>query len=132
MAASYEKTLAELPRERAAAIEQVDRTVDARTRSAIEQMDRAVDTRITSAIAQSAAAVAAERQHTLAAAEAGSRRLMDRMAILLTVVIAVGAVAIACVVYAFRRLSAKVAAAAAARETSPPAGPVSFSARDAR
>jgi hypothetical protein len=133
-AESYRRTIDEFPKERAALIEQTDRALDARVKALIEQtaaataverkaavdqvgdefsrrmttlvgqLSQQVDARSTGSLDHAARLVAGERERALADAEARSRRLVDRMTTRLIVVILVGAVIVACVAFAYRRL----------------------------
>ena len=140
MAASYERTLDEFPRERKAAIEQVDRAATTQVTAAIQQsaaalaterkaaieqagdeiakrvsaiLDRAardVDAQSKRSIDHAADIIARERAAALTDAENASRRLVDRMANRLILVICLGAVAVACVVLAYRKIVTRTVA----------------------
>jgi hypothetical protein len=146
LAASYERTLDELPKERAAAIEQLDQSVNRQLSAFIEQTFTALNTEraatvtqlgdefsggLQSAAGRLAADFDAQSTRTLdrmaeilarqqdqmsaslaahlAEADAASQRLIDRIAMRLLLVIVVGALAVACIAFAYRSLSARFA-----------------------
>lgn len=142
VATSYDRMLGEIPGERRAAIEQLDRvattqasalvdrtaTVLTAERTAaidqlgrqladnIDRLNRAVDAQREQSIDQTARLLAVERQQIsaeltahLAAVDAASQRLVDRAATRLFLVIAFGALAVACIAYVYRRLTVRLA-----------------------
>jgi hypothetical protein len=145
-AASYERTLDELPKERAAAIEQLDHAVARQASAFIDQTSTALNTERTATVEQlghefsGALQAAAGRLATdfdaqaaqtldrmaeilgrqqelmsaslaarLAEADAASERLIDRIALRLILVIVIGALAVACIAFAYRYLNARFA-----------------------
>jgi len=152
LAASYERTLDELPKERAAAIEQLDQSVDRRLNAFVEQTFTALNTEREATVKQlgdefsgglqaAAGRLAADfdaqttrtfdrmaeifdRQQDqmsaslaahLAEADAASQRLIDQIAMRLILVIAVGALIVACIAFAYRSLSARFGTARSPR-----------------
>jgi hypothetical protein len=146
LATSYERTLDELPKERSAAIQQVDQAVAERGQALIEQASAALASERAAAIDQlgqafsttletsmdrlgqqfdaqsketfdrAAAIIAHERAQVseslsalFAEVDTSSQRLVDRIALRAIVVIVVGALAVACIVFAYRRLDARFA-----------------------
>jgi hypothetical protein len=155
LAAAYERTLEDLPTERAAAIQQLEEAVGRRVSAMIEQSSQAITAERSAAILQigedltsrldaaadrlsadvdARTAEALERaariltqQQELASAslrthlaeiDAATGRLADRIALRLLAVIVLGAVAVACVAFAYRRVDARFTAPSRA----PPAG----------
>ena len=95
MASLYERTLDEFPKERIAAIEQVDQAAAAQARAILDH---------------AASIVADERARILADADTASQRLVDRMAWRLLLVIVIGALAVACICFMYRLIAARFAA----------------------
>lgn len=149
---SYDRMLDELPKERSAAIEQLNRTMETRVNALLEQSSAALTAERTATVEQlgnefsrgllatvdqmshqfdvqserslrrTAKIIADEREKIsarlsahLAEADAASQRLIDRMAERLLLVIVVGALAIACISFAYRRIDSRFAREASSR-----------------
>jgi hypothetical protein len=102
-----DQTATAVASERKAAVEQIGRELSTRMQESVARLGSEADAQARRSLEHAAGLVAAERKQFLEQSEAASRRLVDRMATRLVIVIAAGAIAVVCAALVYRCVRAR-------------------------